>query len=62
MTSSVIVRYSDQAPAISNQQFVRCTLPLFRCCDCDLKPMTLKLNHDLDIPKMYLHIENELAE
>jgi len=29
-------------------------LPLFRCCDLDLEPMTLKLNRDLDILKMYL--------
>jgi len=36
-------------------------LPLFRCCDLDLGPMTLKLNHDLDILKMCLGTENEVA-
>jgi len=32
-------------------------------CDCDLEidPMTLKLEGDLDILKMYLHTENEAA-
>jgi len=32
-------------------------------CDRDLeiKPMTLKLEGDLDILKMYLHIENKVA-
>jgi len=29
--------------------------------DLDLKPMTLKLDPDLDIRKMYPHTENEVA-
>jgi len=33
----------------------------FRCCDLDINPMTLKLEGDLDILKMYLHTENEVA-
>jgi len=53
-------RYSDQASAISDQYFLSCTLPLFRCCDLDLGPMTLKLNSDLDILKMHLHSEMNL--
>jgi len=35
--------------------------PLFRCCDLDNSPMTLKLEDDLDILNMYLHTENEVA-
>jgi len=38
-----------------------CARPLFRCCDLDVNPMTLKLEGDLDILKMYLHTENEVA-
>jgi len=34
-------------------------LPLFHCRDLDLGPVTLKLNLDLDIVKMYLQTENE---
>jgi len=34
---------------------------IFRCCDLDMNPMTLKLEGDLDILKMYLHIDNEVA-
>jgi len=33
----------------------------FRCRDFDLGPMTLKLNHDLDILKMYLRTENQVS-
>jgi len=33
--------------------------PFFRYLDFD--PMTLKLNRDLDILKMYVQIENEAA-
>jgi len=32
--------------------------PLFCCCNLE---MTLKLDTDLSIPKMYLHAENEVA-
>jgi len=31
------------------------------CCDLDLGPMTLKMNRELDILKMYLQTENEVA-
>jgi len=34
---------------------------LFHRCDLDIKPMTLKLGCDLDILKIYLETENELA-
>jgi len=34
---------------------------IFRRCDLDINPMTLKLEGDLDILKMYLHTENEVA-
>jgi len=34
---------------------------LFRCCDLDINPMTLKLEGYLDILKMHLHTENEVA-
>jgi len=34
---------------------------LFRCCDLDINPMTLKFVGDLDILKMYFHAENEVA-
>jgi len=33
----------------------------FCYCDLDINPMTLKLEGDLDILKMYLHIKNEVA-
>jgi len=36
-------------------------LLLFRCCDLDFGPMTLKLNPDLDILKMCIQTENEVA-
>jgi len=36
-----------------------CMLPLFCDCDSEINPMTLKLEGDLDIPKKYLHTENE---
>jgi len=32
------------------------------CRDLDLRPMTLKLNRDLDILKMYLQTQNETVE
>jgi len=35
--------------------------PLLCCCDLDINPMTLNLEGDLDILKMYLHTENEVA-
>jgi len=38
-----------------------CIQPLFCCCDLDINPMTLKFEGDLDIVKMYLHTENEVA-
>jgi len=34
-------------------------LPLFCDHDLDINPMTLKLEGDLDILKMYPHTENE---
>jgi len=36
-------------------------LLLFHCHDLGLGPMTLKLNRDLDILKMYLQTEKEFA-
>jgi len=36
-------------------------LQLFSFRDYDLEPLTLKLNRDLDILKMYIHTENEVA-
>jgi len=36
-------RYPYQTPAISGQLFLSCMLLLFRFCDLDLGPMTLKL-------------------
>jgi len=38
-----------------------CAQPLFRCCDLDINPMTSKLEGELDILKIYLHAENEVA-
>jgi len=38
-----------------------CARPLFYSRDLDINPMTLKLEGDLDILKMYFHIENEVA-
>jgi len=38
-----------------------CAWPLFRFCDLDLNPMTLKLEGALDILKTYLHAESEVA-
>jgi len=52
-------RYSDQAPAVSDQ-FLSCTLQLLCCCDLDLGPMTLKVYRDLDILKMYHRIKMKL--
>jgi len=59
ITSSVIVTDIPIKP----QQFpTGCTLSLFRCRGLDLGPMTLKLNHGhLDISKMYLRNEKEVA-
>jgi len=54
-------RYSDQATASSDQQFLSCMLPLFRRRDLDVGLMTLKMNRDLDILKMYLQTDNEVA-
>jgi len=34
---------------------------IFHCCDLDINPMILKVEGDLDILKMYLHTENEVA-
>jgi len=38
-----------------------CVLPLFCCRDLNINPMTLKLEGDLDILKMYFYTENEVA-
>jgi len=38
-----------------------CARPLFHGCDLDINSMTLKLEGDLDILKMYLHAQNEVA-
>jgi len=54
-------RYSDQASAVSDQWCLSYTLQFLRCRDLDLRPMTLKLNHDLDVLKMYHHTKNEVA-
>jgi len=34
---------------------------VFHCRDLDLEPIILKLNHDLDILKMYLRTEKEVS-
>jgi len=39
-----------------------CALPLFRGRDLEINPMTLKLDGDLDMLKMYLYTENEAAD
>jgi len=39
-----------------------CARTLFRCCDLDINPITLKLECDLDILKVYFHAENEVAK
>jgi len=36
-------------------------MPLFCDRDLEINPMTLKLECDRDIPKMYLQDENEVA-
>jgi len=36
-----------------------CALPLFCDRDLEINPVTLKLEGDLDILKMYLHTKNE---
>jgi len=38
-----------------------CAQPLFCSFDLDINSMTLKLEGDLDILKMYFHTENEVA-
>jgi len=38
-----------------------CALPLFCDRDLDINPMTLKLEGDLDILKMYVHTGNKAA-
>jgi len=38
-----------------------CALPQFCNCDLEINPVTLKLEGDLDILKMYLLTENEAA-
>jgi len=38
-----------------------CALRLFRCCDVNINSMTLKLEDDIDILKMYLYTQNEVA-
>jgi len=38
-----------------------CALPLFCNCDPEINLMTLKLEDDLDILKMYPHTEDEVA-
>jgi len=38
-----------------------CALPLFCTRDLEINHMTLKLEGDLDILKMYLHTKNEAA-
>jgi len=59
ITSSIIItNMTDQAPAISDQEFFSCMLALFRYRD--LGPMTVKLNCELDILKIYLQTENEV--
>jgi len=57
ITSSIIVADIPIKP----QQFPTGSLWVFHLCDLDLRPMTLKLNRDLDIPKLYLQTENEVA-
>jgi len=36
-------------------------LPLFCNGELEINPMTLKLENDLDILKMYIHTENKAA-
>jgi len=55
ITSSVIVTDIPIKPAGSF--WVAC----YRCSDLDLKAVTLKLNCDLDVLKMCLETENEVA-
>jgi len=38
-----------------------CALPLLCNRDLEITPMTLKLEDDLDILKVYLHTENDAA-
>jgi len=49
-------RYSDQAPTVVFELHATA----FRCRYLDIRPMTLTMNCDLDILKMYmyLHIKN----
>jgi len=49
---------------MKSQQFltvVELNATAFRSRNLDLGPVTLKLNRDLDILKMCLHTENEVA-
>jgi len=38
-----------------------CERALFCSCDLHVNPMVLKVEDDLDILRMYLHIKNEVA-
>jgi len=38
-----------------------CARPLFYCCDIHINHLTLKLEGDLNILKMYFYVENEVA-
>jgi len=55
--SSIIV---TDIPIKPQQWFLSCTLPLFRLRDLDLGAMTLKLNRDLYILKMYFQMKMKL--
>jgi len=55
MTTKLIEKH------ISIKLYHTCTRPLFCLRDLDINPMTLNLEGDLDILKMYLHTENEVA-
>jgi len=71
---NIIIRYflnslwSPKASALLWNEIVHsCDLAVsegskyLRCCDLDINPMTLKLEGDLDILKMYVHTESEVV-
>jgi len=60
ITSSIVLIDIPIKPQQFSTSSLSCMQPLFRCHDLDLAPMTLKLNHNSDIPKMHLHVENEV--
>jgi len=47
--------------SIKTRRAQTCALPLFCDSDLEINPVTLKLEGDLDILKMYLQTKNEVA-